>query len=357
MSADIRIGDAVIRDGGPPFVIAELGVTHNGDIALAREMVRAAKDAGADCAKFQTFRADRVATSAAPKARYQLRSTSEAETQLEMLRGLELSEAHHRDLMQLCAEVGLAFLSAPYSVEDLEFLVALDAPAIKIPSALLVEPLLLRAAARSGRPVIASTGMATLGEVDAAVATFHEAGGGQLVLLQCTTDYPAPVADANLRAMRLMHHAYDVPVGYSDHTPGHTAIVAAVALGACVIEKHFTTDRSLPGPDQATSADPAEFRAMTEAARDAWHALGSGRKEPAVAERPNIVGMRRSLVAAADVAPGTVIEAGMLGTKRPATGIAPGEWDRVLGATARVAIAADTVLEWWMLEARGPEAG
>jgi N,N'-diacetyllegionaminate synthase len=357
VSPELRIGGAVIRDGGEPFVIAEIGVNHNGDLGLAREMVQAARDAGAHCAKFQTFRADRVATSTAPKATYQLRSTSEAESQLQMLRGLELSEAHHLELLGLCAELGLAFLSAPYSVDDLDFLVGIGAPAIKIPSALLVEPALVRAAARSGLPVIASTGMATLAEVDDAVTTFREAGGTDLALLQCTTDYPAPVADANLRAMRLMHEAFDVPVGYSDHTPGQTAIVAAVALGACVIEKHFTTDKSLPGPDQATSSDPAEFRAMTGAAYDAWRALGSGRKEPAPAERPNIVGMRRSLVAAADIAAGTVIEPAMLATKRPATGIAPSDWDRVVGATARVAIGGDSVLQWWMLDPAAPDAG
>ncbi|OGO57853.1 MAG: hypothetical protein A2V85_15435 [Chloroflexi bacterium RBG_16_72_14] len=350
MIPEIRIGNAVVRDGGSPFVIAEIGVNHNGDLDLARRMVIAARDAGADCAKFQTFRAERVATLAAPKARYQLRSTSPGETQIEMLRGLELAEGHHRELMRLCDEVGVVFLSAPYSEEDLAFLVSLGVRALKIPSALLVEPAMIRAAARSGLPVIASTGMATLAEVDEAVTTFHAAGGRDLVLLQCTTDYPAPVGDANLRAMRLMREAFGVPVGYSDHTPGTAAIVAAVALGASVLEKHFTTDRTLPGPDQATSSDPAEFRAMADAARDAWRALGSGRKEPAPAELPNIVGMRRSLVAGVDIPVGTVLAPGMLVAKRPATGIPPRDLDRVVGARARVAIAADTILEWWMLD-------
>jgi N-acetylneuraminate synthase/N,N'-diacetyllegionaminate synthase len=200
--------------------------------------------------------------------------------------------------------------------------------------------------------------MATLAEVDEAVGAFREAGGRDLVLLQCTTDYPAPVADANLRAMCLMREAFGVPVGYSDHTPGLAAVVAAVALGACVIEKHFTTDTTLPGPDQATSSDPAEFRAMADAARDAWRALGSGRKEPAPAERPNVVGMRRSLVAGVDIAAGTVVTPEMVAAKRPATGIAPRELDRVIGARARVDVPADTVLAWWMLDAAGePERG
>jgi N-acetylneuraminate synthase/N,N'-diacetyllegionaminate synthase len=350
MIPGFRIGGAAISDGGPPFLIAEIGVNHNGDLDLARRMVLAARDAGADCAKFQTFRAERVATAVAPKARYQLRSTSSAESQIEMLRSLELAEENHRELLRLCEEVGLTFLSTPYSLADLDFLVALGVPALKIASALLVEPDMMQAAARSGLPVIASTGMATLAEVDEAVTAFRSAGGRHIVLLQCTTDYPAPVADVNLRAMCLMREAFGVPVGYSDHTPGIAAAVAAVALGACVIEKHFTIDKGLPGPDQATSSEPPEFRALAEAARDAWLALGSGRKEPAPAERPNIVGMRRSLVAATDIAAGTTIGREALAVKRPATGIAPREADRVVGTRARVDIPADTVLAWWMLE-------
>ncbi|HEX5826183.1 MAG TPA: N-acetylneuraminate synthase family protein [Candidatus Limnocylindrales bacterium] len=354
MIPEIAIGSAVIADGGRPFVIAEIGVNHNGSLELAREMVIAARDAGADCAKFQTFRADRVATAAAPKARYQLRTTSERESQVEMLRGLELPEAYHRELMALCAELGLVFLSTPYSIEDMTFLAELGAPALKIASALLVEPALMRAAARTGLPVIASTGMATLAEVDEAVQAFRDAGGRDLVLLQCTTDYPAPVEDANLRAMALMRDAFGVPVGYSDHTRGAAVAIASVALGACVIEKHFTTDKTLPGPDQATSDDPEEFRAMADAVRDAWRALGSGRKEPAAAERPNIVGMRRSLCAARDIAAGSLLDASAVVTKRPASGIAPREIDHVIGARARIDIAADSVLEWWMLDVEQP---
>lgn len=349
----LQVGRATIVDGGRPFVIAEIGVNHNGSLDLARRMVVAASEAGADCAKFQTFRAERVATADAPKASYQLRSTSSDESQLSMLRRLELGEEHHRELMRLCDAVGLVFLSTPYSVEDLEFLVDLGVAALKIPSALLVEPAMLRAAARSELPVIASTGMATLAEVDQAVTAFRDAGGTQLALLQCTTDYPAPISDANLRAMLLMRDAFGVPVGYSDHTTGLTAVVAAVALGACVIEKHFTIDKTLPGPDQSTSSDPAEFRAMADAARDAWRALGSGRKEPAPAERPNIIGMRRSLVAAADITRGSIVRGEQLAAKRPAVGISPRDTDRVVGSRARVDIPADTVLTWAMLEEPG----
>jgi N,N'-diacetyllegionaminate synthase len=349
----VTIGGHVIADGGRPFVIAEIGVNHNGDLELARRMVRAARDAGADCVKFQTFRAERVASTAAPKAPYQLRTTDTAESQVEMLRRLELPEVEHRALLELCDELGLVFMSSPYSVDDLEFLVDLGVPAIKIASALLVEPAMVRAAGRSGLPTIVSTGLATLDEVTEAVGTYRDAGGRDLILLQCTTDYPAAVADANLRAMATLRDEFNVPVGYSDHTAGFAVVVAAVALGACVIEKHFTTDRSLPGPDQAASADPSEFQTMVGAARDAAAALGHAEKAPTASERSNIAAMRRGLVAGVDIPAGTVLTEAMLATKRPATGIAPREIDVVIGSRARTTIAADTVLTWDLLDRAG----
>jgi N-acetylneuraminate synthase/N,N'-diacetyllegionaminate synthase len=346
----IRIGPRSVGPDEPVWIIAEAGVNHNGDPAVAKQLVLEAKRAGADCVKFQSFSAARVASATAGKAPYQLRSTGETESQLEMLRRLELDDASFRELRDLCETEGIAFLSTPYDVEDVDFLESLDVPAYKVASALAVEPAFLRRIAATGKPVILSTGLATLAEVEQAVSLVRSSGGGELVVLQCTTDYPAKPAEANLRAMQTMRSELGVLTGYSDHTVTATTAIAAVALGAVVIEKHLTLDRSLPGPDHSTSAAPDEFAALVRAIREAESALGDGRKEPSASELANLESMRRSLVATRIVPAGTVLEASMLTTKRPATGILPRDLDGVVGRTVNVDVDVDQPLEWWMLE-------
>ncbi len=346
----VHVGSRAIGPARPAFVIAEAGVDHGGDLERAGRLVSAARLAGADCIKFQTFAAERVASAAAPKAPYQLQTTSPDESQLEMLRALQLDEASHRVLRDMCDREGIVFLSTPYSVEDVEVLERLDVPAYKIASALIVEPDFVRYVAERGKPVILSTGLADLDEVGTAVELVRSAGNDELVVLQCTTIYPASSTDANLRAMETMRRELDVLVGYSDHTVGAATARAAVALGAVVVEKHLTLDRSLPGPDHASSASPEELTQLVKSIREVEAALGDGIKRPSAAELANREGMRRSLVAAASIPPGTMLAEDMLTTKRPGTGIPPGDLARVVGRTANVEIPADEPIEWWMLD-------
>lgn len=350
MPREIRIGSSRLGTGRPAWIIAEAGVNHNGDPGLARELVLAAKRAGADCVKFQTFSASRVASAGAEKAPYQLRSTNVGESQLEMLRKLELDEASLVGLVELCREEDIEFLSTPYSTDDVDLLESLGVRAYKIASALIVEPELLRRIAATDKPVLLSTGLASFGEVEEAVAILRGAGNKDLVILQCTTEYPADPAEANLRAMQTMAVAFEALPGYSDHTPSVTTAIAAVALGALVLEKHLTLDRDLPGPDQATSATPDEFRELVGAIRETEAALGDGRKEPGASEQRNLESMRRSIVAARTIDAGTALDAGMLMTKRPGGGIAPRDLDRIIGRRLNVSVDADQLLEWWMLE-------
>jgi N,N'-diacetyllegionaminate synthase len=328
----------------PCFVIAEAGVNHDGDPERALELVRQAAAVGADCVKFQTFTAAGVATRAAPKAAYQLEVTDRAESQFEMLRKLELPQEVYRDLIALSTELGLTFLSTPYGEADADFLEELGCPAFKIASGQLVETPLLRHVARKGRPIILSTGMGTMDEVAEAVAAIREEGLEELVVLQCTTNYPADLRDANLRAMNEMGRRLDVWTGYSDHVPSNEAALASVALGARVLEKHFTLDRSLPGPDHSTSLDVAQFRSLVEGVRAVEAALGSAEKAPTAAELANRPGMRRSIVVLRDLSAGAVLAREDLGFKRPASGIAPKRLDAVVGRRLTTALIADTVL-------------
>lgn len=345
------VGGRQVGPGKPCFIIAEAGVNHNGDVALAEELVKRAAKLGADCVKFQTFRPEEVASAAAPKADYQLRNTDPAESQLEMLKKLALPKSAYPRLMKLCAKEGVAFLSTPYGLADIDFLDALGVPAFKIASGQLVEPRFLARAAAKGKPLIVSTGMGTLAEVEAAVKTIRRAGGTDFALLQCTTNYPADVADANLRAMVTLRETFGRPAGYSDHTLGATACLAAVALGACVIEKHFTLDKNLPGPDHRCSADPGELAALIRGVREVEAALGRAEKAPTAVETANARGVRRSLVAARAIRAGEKITEKALAVKRPGTGIAPADWDKVLGRRAKAAIARDAVLSWDLLDA------
>jgi len=331
-------------------VIAEAGVNHNGDSELAVRLIDVAADAGADCVKFQTFSADRMATADAPKADYQQATTDSAESQRDMLRRLELPRDAYPALVARCAERGIEFLSTPFDEECADFLLTLGVRRFKVPSGELINLPFLAYLARLGKPLILSTGMADMDEVAAAVETVRGAGNRDITLLQCVTDYPAEPADANLRAMATMAQAFDVPTGYSDHTPGIEVALAAAALGARVIEKHFTLDRSLPGPDHAASLEPDELRAMVRGIRIVERALGDGRKAARAGEMANRDAVRKSLIAARDLSAGARIEDGDVVTQRPGTGLAPAMRDSVIGRRLVRDIAAGTPLQQDMLD-------
>lgn len=335
-----------IGPGNPTFLIAEIGVNHNGELGLAAEMVRAAKRAGADCVKFQTFKAERVATAGAPKAKYQTLVTNPEESQVDMLRQLELVEKDHSRLRDLCEELDIVFCSTPYNEEDIEFLNNIGTPILKAASIHLAEPHFLECMARTGRPMILSTGMGTWEEIDRAVDTIRSTGNERFILLQCTTNYPSSIEDTNLRAMVGLQNRYGCAVGYSDHTLGTTSCLGAVALGATVIEKHFTLDRRLPGPDHTTSETPEGFAELVKEVRAMEAAMGTADKNPSAAERANMVGMRRSIVARRKIAEDHVIQDEDLICKRPATGIAPRHWQDLVGTRARRDIAEGAMLQW-----------
>lgn len=330
MAAVVEIAGRRIGNGAAPFVIAEAGVNHNGSPEVALRLVDAAADAGADAVKFQTFSADALATADAAQAAYQ-RERAAAATQLEMLRGLELPGDALRACQERAGSRGIVFLSTPFDLASVELLAGLDVPAFKIGSGDLTNLVLLRAAAAYGRPLLVSTGMATLEEVDAAVSDLRAHRDPPLVLLQCTSAYPAAVADANLAAMAVLHERFGVPVGFSDHTLGITAATVAAALGAAVIEKHLTLDRALPGPDHAASLEPDEFGSMVQAIREAHAALGDGTKAPRPGEEDVRQVARRSLVVNRAVAAGELIEEKDLDAMRPAGGISPLRLDEVVG--------------------------
>jgi N,N'-diacetyllegionaminate synthase len=338
-----------IGDPHPVFIIAEAGVNHNGDLDMALRLIDAAAAAKADAIKFQTFSTERLVTRRAPKAAYQKQTTDSQEGQYAMLERLELSRSDHECLLAHAQDQGIEFLSTPFDHASVDLLVELGVPAIKIGSGELTNFPLLEHIARQKRVIILSTGMAYLSEVEEAVRCIQAYSDAPLILLHCVSNYPAREADVNLRAMLTMRQALGLPIGYSDHTMGVTVPIAAVALGACAIEKHFTLDRSLPGPDHRASLEPDEIRAMVQAIRDVEAALGNGIKRPATSELDTARVARKSIVSQVDIPAGTEITTRMLAIKRPGTGIPPRDLVRVLGRIARVTIPADTVIEWEMI--------
>jgi len=334
----------------PTFIIAEAGVNHNGDLATAKLLVEAAAAAGADAVKFQTFRAERLVSAQADKAPYQQLLTGAAESQQEMLKRLELDEAAHKTLLAHCAEHGIMFISTPFDDDSLKLLVRLDIDIIKIPSGEITNHPFLRRLAQAGKPLILSTGMSTLAEVAEALDVLIAAGADQVTLLHCVTEYPAPVRQINLRAMLTMGQAFGTPVGYSDHSEGIEIAVAAVALGATVIEKHFTLDRSMPGPDHQASLEPTELKALVRAVRNVEQALGNGIKAPASCELDNLTVVRKGLVAARPMNAGDRLTPETVAIKRPGTGISPRDLENVLGLVVSRSIPADTPLTWEMLK-------
>ena len=328
------------------FVIAEAGVNHNGSLDLALELVSAAKATGADAIKFQTFSADRLVTRTAAKADYQRASASGDESQYEMLKSLELSSDAFRRIRAHCTATGLTFMSSPFDEEAADLLDALGVEIFKIPSGEITNLPFLRHVATKGKPVILSTGMCWLGEVEVAVRTLTEAGVQELTLLHCVTEYPAPFEQINLRAMQTLGQAFGLPVGYSDHTQGIEASIAAVALGARVIEKHFTLDTTLPGPDHRASLAPPEFKQLVDCIRNVEMALGDGRKRPAPCEVPNIAVARKSVVAVRPLPAGTRLTAADLAIKRPGHGIPPASRDAIVGRLVARPVEADQPIRW-----------
>ena len=345
----IDIAGHKVGPGQPCFIIAEAGVNHNGSLELAHQLVDAAVRAGADAVKFQTFKAERLVSPDAPKADYQLHTTDATESHFEMIRRLELSPDMHRDLKTYCGDRGILFMSSPFDEESADLLAELDVAVFKIPSGEITNIPLLHHVALKGKPMIVSTGMAYLSEVEAAVRAIQEAGNQQYVLLHCVSNYPADPADVNLRAMGTMSVAFGAPVGYSDHTMGTEMPIAAVAMGANVIEKHLTLDRALPGPDHVASLEPGEFAAMVGGIRNVESAMGHGRKEPAKSEANTASVARKSLVAARDIPAGTILTEGMIAFKRPGTGLPPVMLPHLLGRTVRAEIPEGTLISLELL--------
>jgi N-acetylneuraminate synthase len=338
------------------LVIAEAGVNHNGRLDLARRLVDVAADAGADVVKFQTFTADRLVTRAAAKAEYQQRAVGGDASQHAMLSGLELSESDHEALWSHCGDRGIEFVSTPFDAESARYLKRLGVRRLKISSGDVTDLPMLEVVGGLGLPVILSTGMADLGEVETAVATLRRAGCRELSLLQCVSNYPAAPEAMNLRAMDTLARAFGVPVGLSDHTRGIAVALAAVARGATILEKHFTLDCSLPGPDHQASLEPHELKELVRAVREVETALGDGVKRPVASELPIRDVARKSLVAARDIAAGAALGVDDLVVLRPGTGLSPARLGEVLGRRTRTAIAAQTPLTESMLEPRTTRA-
>lgn len=328
------------------YVIAEAGVNHNGDIKMARRLIDVAKAAGADAVKFQTFKAEESTSFSAEKAEYQKQTTSKKESQLDMIKKLELPFSAFGELQQYCREQDIDFISTPDGLESLKCLMKLDVPLIKIGSTEVTNYPFLDALGRTGKPLILSTGMSTLGEVEKAIDTIYSTGNHNITLMHCTTDYPTALNDVNLMAIKTMQQAFQIDVGYSDHTLGFEAAVAAVVLGAVCIEKHITLDRELPGPDHKASMPPEEFEEYVRHIRNTENILGDGLKRPTSGEVENINQVRRSVVVTRDICKGTILTEDMLCLKRPGTGIKPEYEQLLIGRAVKRNLVADEMILW-----------
>lgn len=329
------------------FIIAEAGVNHNGSIELATRLIDVAVDAGADAVKFQTFKAENIISKHAPKADYQQETTDKGESQLEMVRKLELGEAEHKTLIEHCKEKGIMFMSAPFDLESIDLLSELGLEIMKIPSGEITNLPYLRKIGSLGKRIIMSTGMADLKEIEDALNILLQSGTDRtnITILHCNTEYPTPFEDVNLSAMLTIKDALNVNVGYSDHTLGIEVAIAASALGADVIEKHFTLDKTLPGPDHKASLEPGELKAMVQAIRNIERSLGDGIKKPSSSEIKNIAVARKSIVAKKCINKGEVFTTDNITSKRPGTGVNPMEWDNVIGKAAKGDFAEDEMIE------------
>jgi len=328
------------------FIIAEAGVNHNGDIQLAKQLIDVAAASGADAVKFQTFKAENLVSKTAQKAAYQKETTGIEESQFDMIKKLELDVNTHRELMAYCQKKNIMFLSTPFDHDSIEMLHDLGLEIFKIPSGEITNLPYLRHIGKLGKQVILSTGMADIGEIEDALDVLLNAGTSKdnITVLHANTMYPTPMKDVNLRAMQTIGRTFDVAYGYSDHTLGIEVDIAAVAMGATVIEKHFTLDKNMDGPDHKASLEPDELKAMVQAIRNIELALGSSLKKPSPSEMPNIDVARKSIVAAVDIEEGTLFNEKNLTIKRPGYGINPMKWDEVVGTVACKNYVADELI-------------
>lgn len=327
------------------YIIAEAGVNHNGSLEIAKKMVDVAREAGANAIKFQTFKAENIVTKNASRAEYQVKNTGEDTSQYSMLKKLELSYDDFRELKAYCDASGIEFLSTPFDLESIDFLQELGIRFLKIPSGEITNFPYLRKIGQTGMPVIMSTGMSTLEEVGDAIRVLREYGSDEISLLHCTTEYPAPLDSVNLKAMQTMAEAFNLPVGYSDHTSGIEVSVAAVAMGAVIIEKHFTLDRNMEGPDHKASLEPDELKAMVQSIRDVEMAMGTGEKGLSYSELKNVSVVRKSIVAKMAIRKGMLFSEDNLSVKRPGTGVNPMQWNKVIGLCAKRDYEEDEMIE------------
>lgn len=328
------------------FIIAEAGVNHNGNIELAKKLIDVAKEAKVDAVKFQTFKTEKIVSRSAEMAEYQKENLKTQESQYEMIKRLELSYDSFKELKQYCEDKNILFLSTPDDEDSLDFLVELQVEQIKIGSTEVTNLNYLRKIAKKNLPIILSTGMSTLGEVEAALTTIYEEGNKNITLLHATTDYPTAYDDVNLRAMITLKNAFNIPVGYSDHTLGYEAAIAAVTMGAVVIEKHFTLDKNMEGPDHKASLDPEELKEFVVKIRNTEKLLGDGIKKPTNREKEIIEVARRSIVASYDLKKGSIITEEMLEFKRPGNGIKPDMTDVLIGRELKRDVKEDEVIKW-----------
>lgn len=328
------------------FIIAEAGVNHNGDLELAKELINKAAEAGVDAVKFQSFKADKLVSKDAPKAEYQIKNTGkEEENQYDMIKKLELSYEDHLELIEHCKKKNILFLSSAFDLESIDVLEELNIPLFKIPSGEIENVPYLRKIAKTGKPIILSTGMSTMEDIEFALKTLKDNGAKEITILHCNTEYPTPMEDVNLLAMLDIKNKFNVKIGYSDHTLGIEVPIAAVALGAEVIEKHFTLDKTMEGPDHKASLEPQELKAMTIAIRNIEKALGNGVKELSKSEAKNRSIARKSIVSAKDIKKGDVLTEENITTKRPGTGLSPKLWDSVIGTIAKKDYKKDELIE------------
>jgi len=343
--AKIKIGEKLIDKRNPCFIIAEAGVNHNGDIGLAKELIDAAKKAGADAVKFQTFKTENLVTENAEMAEYQKKNLGKKESQLKMLKKYELNYNDFKRLKRYCDKKGIIFLSTPHSEDAVDFLEPL-VPAYKIGSGDLTNLPFLEKIAQKKKPIILSTGMAMLDEVREAVKVIKKHGNNKIILLHCTTNYPCPIEEVNLKTMLTLKREFRLPVGYSDHTLGILVPIMAVAMGAQVLEKHFTLNKNLPGPDHKTSLEPDELREMVKKVREAEKALGDGIKKPTKSEEKIKKIVRKSIVAKNDIPGDAVITEDMLIIKRPGIGIKPKYLNKIIGKKAKKDIKKDSLIKF-----------
>lgn len=327
------------------LIIAEAGVNHNGSLAMAKQLAGVAKAAGADIVKFQTAKPELVISRFAEKAEYQKAETGEAESQLEMCKRIHLTFDEHAQLKEYCDSIGIAYLSTPFDLDSIDFLQQMGTPMWKVPSGEITNLPYLEKIAATKKPVLLSTGMSMISEIEDALTILEDGGAGPITLLHCNTEYPTPIEDANLLAMQDLREQFGLPVGYSDHTAGIEADIAAAALGAVVIEKHFTLDKALPGPDHKASLSPEELTAMVAAVRKTELALGDGRKHVTESEAKNKPIARKSILAKRDIKKGETFTPENLTVKRPGDGISPMRWYDVLGKTAKRDFAEDEKIE------------